>query len=427
MKEISDLQKKDLKYNWHPYVQHKTMPVPRVIVRGKDALLWDEDGNEYIDGIASWWANPHGHAHPYIAQKISEQLTTLEHVLFGGFTHPSAIKLSEELITYLPDNQKKVFYSDNGSTSVEVAIKMALQYYYNQGNKKNCVIAFQEAFHGDTFAAMAVSGIGFFTQAFGDFLLNVERLPLPNDENIEQVCNQLENIIQNQNPAAFIFEPLVQGAAGMRIYKAEHLDRLVAICKKYGVLSIADEVMTGFGRTGKLFASNYLNETPDIFCLSKALTGGFIPLSATTCTQEIFDAFYSDDGNKALFHGHTFMANPAGCAAALASLELSVSKETQLKIRQIEVSHQNFVKELKHYPQVKNIATLGVILRLDLKQEDEDYYGNLRNELYHYFMSKNLIMRPLGNTIYILPPYCITAEQLDTLYKEIINAIKKWG
>lgn len=422
---ISELQKKDLEYNWHPYVQHKTMSPPIVITKGKDAILWDENGKKYIDAIASWWCNPHGHANKVIAKRISQQIKTLEHVLFGGFTHPTAIELSEKLLSILPTNQAKIFYSDNGSTAVEVAIKMSFQYFVNRGEKKSCVIAFEDAFHGDTFAAMAVSGISFYTEAFRDSLLKVERIPIPTEDNIEQVKTQLKEIISNKNPAAFIYEPLLQGAAGMRIYKPEHLDELLKICNENNVIKIADEIMTGFGRTGKLFASNYMNTEPDIICISKALTGGFIPLSVTSCTQKIYDAFLSDDVNKALFHGHTFMANPAGCAAALASIELTMEDKTNENIDRIKSLNLEFAEKLKKNPVIKNIGVLGVVLRFEIETQNKEYYGDFRNKLYEFFIEQGVILRPVGNIIYILPPYCITNRQLKKVYKTILKAIKQ--
>ena len=268
-----NLSERDKLYNWHPYTQHKTAPDFPAIVKGKDALLWDENGKEYIDAIASWWVNPFGHSNTIIADAINKQLTTLEHVLFGGFTHNKAVELAEKLMSILPKNQKKLFYSDNGSTAVEVAIKAALQYNYNKGKKKSKIIAFEDAFHGDTFGAMASSGITFFTEAFQGSLLEVIRIPVPTAGNEEQSLNALKKLVSTNEYAAFIFEPLVQGAAGMVMYSPEILDKMISICHSYQVFTIADEVMTGFGKTGKTFACDYLQNKPDMLCLSKALTG----------------------------------------------------------------------------------------------------------------------------------------------------------
>jgi len=286
-----NLSDRDKLYNWHPYTQHKTAPDFPAIVKGKDALLWDENGKEYIDAIASWWVNPFGHSNTIIADAIYDQLTTLEHVLFGGFTHDKAVLLAEKLMEILPNNQKKLFYSDNGSTAVEVALKTALQFNYNKGIKKTKIIAFEDAFHGDTFGAMASSGISIFTEAFKGSLLEVVRIPVPTKGNEEQSIQALKDLVSTNEYAAFIFEPLVQGAAGMIMYSAEVLDNLIEICNQNKVFTIADEVMTGFGKTGKTFASDYLQNKPDMMCLSKALTGGTIPMAITTFTQKIFTDF----------------------------------------------------------------------------------------------------------------------------------------
>ena len=419
-----NLSQRDKKHNWHPYTQHKTAPDFPAIVRGKDALLWDENGKEYIDAIASWWVNPFGHSNTSIADAIYKQLTTLEHVLFGGFTHEPAVVLSEKLMEILPSNQQKLFYSDNGSTAVEIAIKVAMQYNFNKGIKKTKIIAFEDAFHGDTFAAMAASGISFFTEAFQGSLLEVTRIPVPTEGNEQKSLTALENLVTTHEYAAFIYEPLVQGAAGMVMYAPEALEQLVTICKENNVFTIADEVMTGFGKTGKTFASDYLSIQPDMMCLSKALTGGTIPMAITTFTQEIFDGFYDDDTNKALFHGHTFTANPTGCAAALASIQLLQSDAMQRNIERIHQSHLEFQTKIHNHPKVKTTRVLGVIFALEIKTESqESYYGTLRNQLYNFFIENGIILRPVGNIVYILPPYIITENQLQKVYYTIEKAL----
>jgi adenosylmethionine---8-amino-7-oxononanoate aminotransferase len=420
-----NLSEKDQLYHWHPYTQHKTTGLLPAIVKGEGALLWDESGKEYIDAIASWWVNPYGHSNKFIADAIYEQLMTLEHVLFGGFTNKPAVLLSEQLMQILPSNQKKIFFSDNGSTAVEVALKAALQYFYNKGEKRTQIIAFENAFHGDTFGAMASSGISFFTEAFQGSLIDVIRIPLPTLGNETKSKEALQNAIQSNSCAAFIFEPLVQGAAGMVMYAPEILDELITICKKNNVFTIADEVMTGFGKTGKTFACDYLGQQPDIMCLSKALTGGTIPMAITTFTQEIFDGFYDNDTNKALFHGHTFTANPTGCAAALASLQLLQSEEIQNDIKRVHQSHINFQTKIKSHPKVKTTRVLGVIFALEIVTENpESYYGTLRNKLYNYFVENGVILRPVGNIVYILPPYIITKNQLEKVYQVAENALE---
>ena len=418
------LLEKDQKYIWHPYTQHKTAALPVVIKSGNGAFLYDIDGKEYIDAIASWWVNPFGHSNKFIADAIYKQLTTLEHVLFGGFTHEPAVQVSEQLLAMMPSNQQKVFFSDNGSTAVEVAIKVAFQYFFNKNQKKTTLIAFEDAFHGDTFAAMAASGISFYTQAFAEMFLEVVRIPVPIESKEQESYDSLQKVIETYEVSAFIFEPLVLGAAGMVMYEPETLDKLLEICKKNNVLTIADEVMTGFGKTGKTFACDYLQNQPDMMCVSKALTGGTIPMAITTFTQEVFDAFYSEDINKALFHGHTFTANPTGCAAALASFQLLQTNEIQNNIQHINQRHLEFQNSIKGHSKVLTTRVLGVIFALEIESsENEQYYGNMRNKLYNYFIENGVVLRPVGNIVYILPPYIISDEQLNKVYQTIENAI----
>jgi adenosylmethionine-8-amino-7-oxononanoate aminotransferase len=420
-----NLTERDGQYLWHPYTQHKTAALPIAIKKGKGALLWDENNKEYIDAIASWWVNPYGHSNTFIADAIYKQLTTLEHVLFGGFTHEPAILVAEKLMEILPKNQQKIFFSDNGSTAVEVAIKVALQYFFNKGEKKTTIIAFENAFHGDTFGAMAASGISFFIEAFQGMFIDVVRIPVPVKGQEQESYNALQSVIENHNCAGFIFEPLIQGAAGMVMYEPELLDKLMRICQDNNILTIADEVMTGFGKTGKTFATDYLVEKPDMMCLSKALTGGTIPMAITTFTQDLFDAFYDDDINKALFHGHTFTANPTGCAAALASLELLHTDEMQANIVRVNQNHLEFQERIKNHPKVTTTRVLGVIFALEIKTESSaSYYGTLRNKLYDFFIENGVILRPVGNIVYILPPYIITDEQLQKVYQVVENALE---
>lgn len=420
-----NLSERDKLYNWHPYTQHKTAKDFPAIIKGDGALLWDENNKEYIDAIASWWVNPFGHSNKTIAEAIYKQLTTLEHVLFGGFTHKPAVLLAEKLIEILPSNQRKLFYSDNGSTAVEVAIKVAMQYFYNQKIKKTKIIAFEDAFHGDTFAAMAASGISFFTEAFQGSLLEVVRIPVPTAGNEEKTIQRLKELVETNEFAAFIFEPLVQGAAGMVMYLPNVLDTLITICKQGNVFTIADEVMTGFGKTGRIFATDYLEKKPDMMCLSKALTGGTIPMAITTFTEDIFEGFYDEDTNKALFHGHTFTANPTGCAAALASIELLQSKEIQANIELVNQMHLSFQEKIKKHPKVKTTRVLGVIFALEITTDNqESYYGTLRNKLYDFFIENGVILRPVGNIVYILPPYIIAQSELEKVYKTIEKALE---
>ena len=409
------LLERDKKYLWHPLTQHKLYSDHLPIIRAKGCILYDEEGKSYIDGISSWYTCMYGHCNDKITSKIKLQLDKLDQIVFSGFTHPPAIELSEKLISILPQNQKKIFFSDNGSTSVDVAIKMALQYYHNKGEKRTRIIALEDAFHGDTFGAMSVSGLSVYNGPFEDFLLEIDRIEVPNSNNFEKVCSKFESIVETQEVAAFIYEPLVQGAAAMKMYGSVFLEKLLKIAKKNKVLTIADEVMTGFGKTGKNFASEYMNTKPDIICLSKALTAGVAPMAITSCSMEVYDSFYDNEIKKAFFHGHTYSANPLACTAAIAGIDLLLSEEIQKQIAKINSKHREFETRIINHHKVRSTRVLGVIFALDLNIET-DRYGKLRDKLYKYFMQNGLFLRPLGNTIYILPPYVITDEQLDKIY-----------
>ncbi|MES2061989.1 MAG: adenosylmethionine--8-amino-7-oxononanoate transaminase [Bacteroidota bacterium] len=419
-----NLAERDLQVIWHPYTQMQTAQPPIPIVRGEGTCLYTEDGTKYIDAISSWWVNIHGHSHPYIAKKITEQLLQLEHVIFAGFTHPGAVELAERLLAILPLNQAKAFYSDNGSTAVEVAIKMCLQYWHNKGEQRKKIIAFKNAYHGDTFGAMSVSGRSAFTAAFDSLLFEVDFIDLPNSDNIEMLKSQISGL--KSQISSFIFEPLVQGSAGMIMYEAKYLDELMAHCRKEGVMLIADEVFTGFGRTGKAFACNHLQTQPDIMCFSKGLTGGTMAFGLTTCTQDIYNAFLSDDKMKTLFHGHSYTANPVACAAGLASLDLFLDASTQKNIDRIAAKHTAFAGKIKGHKSLKGTRQTGTILAMEWETgNNTSYFSGLRDKLYHYFLNAGIILRPLGNIIYILPPYCITDAELDYIYTTVEQALNE--
>ena len=415
---MKNLSERDKKHIWHPLTQHKLHPEMLGITKAKGAVLYDENGRQYIDGIASWYTCMYGHCNDFILESVQRQMAQLDQVVFSGFTHEPAVRLSEELIKILPDNQQKLFFSDNGSTATEIGIKMALQFHFNNGNERNILLAFEEGFHGDTFGAMSVSGLSVYNGPFEDFFIDVERIPVPNSENIEEILSRLESRLEQNNIAGFIYEPLVQGAAAMKMHSAAGLNRILELLKEHGVLAIADEVMTGFGKTGKFFASDYIPTKPDIICLSKALTAGLLPMAVTSCSQEVYDAFYSDEIVKGLFHGHTYTANPLACTAALAALSLLQSEEIQKSIHRITQSHQQFDSEIKDHPKVSATRQCGIIYALDLNVE-MDRYGSLRDSLFKHFMENGVFLRPLGNTIYILAPYIITHEQLMKIYSTI--------
>ncbi len=418
-----NLSERDKKHVWHPLTQHKIHPDMLAVVKAKGTLIYDEDGNEYIDGIASWYTCMYGHCNDFILEKVHKQMYQLDQVVFSGFTHEPAVKLSEELIKILPNNQEKLFFSDNGSTATEIGIKMALQCHFNRGEKRTIMLAFEDGFHGDTFGAMSVSGLSVYNGPFEDFFIEVERIPVPTKENGDAIIAQLESILVDNTIAGFIYEPLVQGAAAMKMYEPEGLNNILRVLKKNNVLTIADEVMTGFGKTGTHFASDQIDTKPDIICLSKALTAGLMPMAVTSCTQEVYGAFYSDDLAKGLFHGHTYTANPLACTAALAGIRLLQSKEIQNNIKRVIKSHKAFGNKIKSHPKVASVRQCGVIFALDLNVHMERY-GSLRDKLFHHFMGNGVFLRPLGNTIYILAPFVISDAEMATIYETIESALE---
>ncbi|MEP6684537.1 MAG: adenosylmethionine--8-amino-7-oxononanoate transaminase, partial [Parafilimonas sp.] len=420
----------DSKYVWHPFTQQKNMAAPIAITKAQGSFLYDENGNAYLDAISSWWVNVHGHAHPYIAQRIYEQALQLEHIIFAGFTHEPAVALAERLIKILPGNFSKIFYSDDGSTSTEVAIKMAIQYWWNvrstvdgqqSAEKKNKILAFNNSYHGDTFGAMSVSDRSVFTLAFHDVLLDVIFIDTPDENNIESIKKE---IAKHENSiAAFIYEPLVQGAGGMKMYNPVLMDELLMFIKQKKIICIADEVMTGFGRTGKMFASEYLQTKPDIMCLSKGLTGGTMALGATACTENIYQAFVNDNAQKTFFHGHSFTANPIACAAANASLDLFEQNNTLANGSRIIKKNIAFAQQLRQLNGIKNVRSLGTILAFEIDKGEDVYLNIISTTITKTALEKGVYLRPLGNTVYIMPPYCITDEELDKIYTVLLEVI----
>ena len=422
----TDLTARDAAAVWHPYTQHFTAAAPLSVVRGEGAWLITDTGARYLDAISSWWVNIHGHAHPHIAARLAEQARTLEHVIFAGFTHPAAVEVAERTLGYLPDVFGKVFFSDNGSTAVEIGLKMALQYYHNRGVARRKVVAFEGAFHGETFGAMSVSGELSLNNAFHSHLFEVIRIPTPLPGQEAASAAALERVLAEESVYAFLFEPLIQGAGGMRMYTPAALDELLAICRRHEVLAIADEVMTGFYRTGTRFAIDQLTQAPDIICLSKGLTGGTLPLALTVCTDEIYEAFLSEDKYKTFFHGHSYTGNPLGCAAALASFDLLDAPGFEEHIDRIAGQHRNFAGRLRAHPRVRDIRCCGTIVALEFETpEATGYFNGLRDRLYDFFLQRGLLLRPLGNVIYVMPPYCITDEELQRVYTAVEAALEQ--
>jgi len=419
---------KDFEYIWHPYTHQKNRLPAIAVVKGKKAILYDEDGKKYIDGISSWWVNIHGHGNRYIAKKLYEQAKKLQQVIFAGFTHRPAVDLAQKLLKILPGNFSKIFYSDNGSTATEVAIKMALQHWLNKGEaRKNKILAFHHSYHGDTFGAMSISERGTFTLAFRDKLFEVIFIETPNEGNQHQLKEEIEKY--KNDIACFIYEPLLQGAGGMRMYDSKNLDRLLSFLKKQNIICIADEVLTGFYRTGRFFAGDYVSEKADIICLSKALTGGTMALGVTACTQNVYDAFVSDDKNKTFFHGHSFTANALACTAALASLTLLQRDACRQQIEEIVNQQKDFLKNLHLFESkniIKNLRHLGTIVAFEVTtNERDDYLHNIGNVFSKYCLENGVYLRALGNTIYIMPPYCITKKELNKIYDVVTGFLER--
>jgi adenosylmethionine-8-amino-7-oxononanoate aminotransferase len=420
---------RDKKYVWHPFTQIQTAPDPIVVVAAKDASLIDADNKVYIDVNSSWWVNVHGHGNQHIGEAISKQFDVLDHAIFAGATHPKAIELAERVAQKLPKPLSKIFFSDDGSTSVEVALKMAFQYWSNRGIEKKRIVAIEGAYHGDTFGAMSVGQRGYFNKPFEHLFFNVDFIDFPEQGKEILSLNQLENLLDTGEIAALIVEPLVQGSAGMRMYSSEFLESLCALTKQANALLIFDEVMTGWGRTGRYFALNHIKHIPDIVCLSKGLTGGVLPLGLTVATEDIYNAFLSEDKLKALLHGHSFTGNALACAAACASMDLFDLDCTWKRIDWIEQQHADFLKKIAAFSCVHSIRQLGTIAAFDIQvEEGSSYFSSIRDRIYDFYLAHGVLLRPLGNVVFFNPPYCISAEELESVYKvtlELIEVLEK--
>lgn len=414
----SEVVQADLRTVWHPYTQHAIMDAPIEVVRAEGAYLYTRDGRKLFDGISSWWVTAHGHSHPSIAAAIAKQAATLDQVIFTTFTHEPAALLAAELLDVVPRGLSRVFFSDDGSTAVEAGIKMALQYHANRdhanrGQTRRLVVALDNAYHGDTFGAMSVSAASVFTAPFESHLFEIARLPDPNDGDTLAAFDALLES-RGDELAALIVEPLLMGSGGMRMYDATVLTGLFERARARGVLCIADEVLTGFGRTGPMFACEIASVSPDILCLSKGITGGMLPLGATLATEEIFASFLSDDRRRTLFHGHSYTANPIACAAARASLAL-FDEESHTRRTTIARVHAERMAKIAAYPTVTNPRLLGTIAAFDL-DTGGGYLSPVGRELTAFALDHDVFMRPLGNVVYLLPPYCSTADDLHNAY-----------
>jgi len=403
---------------WHPYTHETTDTIPIEIDRGEGLYLYTRDGRRLLDAISSWWVNLHGHGHPMIAEAIARQARRLEHVIFAGFTHKPAEELAERLGRVLPASLNRLFYSDNGSTAVETALKIAVQYWWNLDRKRKCrIVALRHGYHGDTIGAMSVSDDSPFTAAFDALRLPILRVSTA--EELERVLHEKKDEI-----AAMIVEPLIQGAAGMIVYPVERLRRFRELCAANEVLFIADEVFTGFGRTGRMFACDLAEIVPDLMCLSKGLTGGFLPLAVTVCSEETYQAFSNADRPGAFFHGHSYSGNPLGCAAAIANLEIFESEPVFERIAGIESIHRERLTEFRNHPAVIDVRMLGTIAAIELSAADRGYLSETRKRLYPFFIDRGFLLRPLGNVVYMVPPYVILADELHSVYDVVMDALR---
>lgn len=423
---MSELTNKDKSYVWHPFTQHHTAGDPLEIIKAEGILLHDSNGKSYIDANSSWWVNVHGHAHPHIGEAMIEQFKTIDHVVFAGVTHPKAVELAERTVGFLPEHFSKVFFSDNGSTAVEIALKMAIQYWHNKGESKQRFLAVQGSYHGDTFGAMSVGQRGYFNAPFEPLFFNADYIDFPDGINNDEILKNAEALFATNEFAGLIIEPLVQGAAGMRMYSPEFLDQLTALAKKHDVLIIFDEVMTGYGRTGKMFAMDHCEIKPDLVALSKGLTAGVMALGLTVATDKIFNAFLGDETTKALLHGHSFTANPIACAVACASLDLFEKEKTWENITSIGEWNASFAEELKGIDCVENVRQQGTILAFEIKTgEGNTYFSDIKTQAYNHFLKDGILLRPLGNVIFVNPPYCIDKSDYDAIKNSILSFLQE--
>jgi adenosylmethionine---8-amino-7-oxononanoate aminotransferase len=407
---------------WHPYTQHGIARGSTPVVSASGAYLHLADGRRLLDAISSWWVTLHGHAQPQIADAIAEQARTLEHVIFAGFTHEPAARFADELVGVLPEGLTRVFYSDNGSTAVEVAVKMALQMWKHRGEPRHLVAALENAYHGDTFGAMSASAPSVFTEPFARHLFEVARLPDPTEGDTLAALDALIDA-RGHELAAVIVEPLLLGAGGMRVWSEDVLRGIRQKTETAGILLIADEVATGFGRTGPLFACQRAGVSPDVVCLSKGITGGFLPLGATAVREEIFQAFVSDDRRHTFFHGHSYTGNPIACAAARASLELLLDDGCTQRRADIEAAHRTALDRLGAHPLVRNPRVLGTVAAFDFPT-GQGYLNPIGRELAAFAAREGVLLRPLGNVVYLMPPYCTTPDEIAGVYALVERFLK---
>ncbi|HEX4150627.1 MAG TPA: adenosylmethionine--8-amino-7-oxononanoate transaminase [Steroidobacteraceae bacterium] len=407
---------------WHPFTQHALRPSLPKAIRAEGAYIYTAENRRILDAISSWWVITHGHRHPRIVDAVKSQADSMDQVIFAEFTHEPAERAAAKLLALVPPGLEHAFFSDSGSTSVEVALKMALGFWRHNGEKRRHVVVLEHSYHGDTIGTMSVGARSPFTEPYEPLLFEVERIPFPAAGRESTTLEALETLCRTVDPAALIVEPLVLGAGGMLMYSPAVLAELRRICSAHSVLFIADEVMTGWGRTGTVSACDQAGVRPDIACYSKGLTGGTLPLAVTVCRHEIFQAHYSSDRRRTFFHSSSFTANPIACAAAVANLEIWETEPVRERIAALAGRQAEHLERLRGDPRFENVRQTGTITAMDLKAGDAGYLAQIGPRLHAFFRERNLLLRPLGNTIYVLPPYCVTDEDLATIYAAITAA-----
>ncbi|WP_353642653.1 adenosylmethionine--8-amino-7-oxononanoate transaminase [Mesorhizobium sp. WSM2239] len=412
---------------WHPFTQHAVEPAMPSIARTGGVYLETADGTRILDAISSWWVVTHGHRHPKIMDAIRNATETLDQVIFAGLTHEPAEQLASALVEVTPAGLDWVFYSDSGSTSVEVALKMALGFFRNSGAPRTRIVVMEHGYHGDTIGAMSVGARGVFNAAYEPLLFQVDTIPFPTAGREQETLDRFEAASRDRSAAALIVEPLVLGAGGMLMYPAWVLAELKKIAETSGTLLIADEVMTGWGRTGTMFACEQASVSPDILCTSKGLTGGAIPLAATLATDAIFQAHYTVDRQKTFFHSSSYTANPIACAAALANVEIWRDEPVAARIASLSAKQAAGLRRFRDNRFFTDCRATGTIAALDLRAGSAGYLAEIGPKLRAFFLERGLLVRPLGNVLYLLPPYCITSDELDRLYNAVEEAGERFG
>ena len=411
---------------WHPFTQHGlNEPIP-LVTHSEGAVLHTADGRRIIDAISSWWVTTHGHRHPRIMAAIAAQTEKLDQIIFAGWTHEPAETLARGLVEMMPPALTRVFFSDSGSTSVEVALKMALGFWQSRGEPRHRILVLDGSYHGDTIGAMSVGARGVFNQPYEPLLFDVGRIPLPAAGHEQAALDALDSACR-AGAAAFIVEPLILGAGGMLFYPPAALREMRRICERHGVLFIADEVMTGWGRTGTLLACEQAGVVPDILCLSKGLTGGSLPLAVTMAAEPIFEAHLSTDRARMFFHSSSYTANPIACAAANANLAIWRDEPVLGRIERLAEAQRAQLEALSALPHVNNARQLGTITACEIGNAEGAYLSDLGPRLLAHFREQDLLLRPLGNTVYVMPPYCISDDDLSSVYRAIADASELLG